>query len=61
MPGETVEVPVAVSPRQWRHWDVEEHGWALEPGEFELSSGPHVGDLRVHCTVQIEASEMVAS
>ena len=60
-PGETVNVAVPVSRRQWRHWDVEEHGWDLEPGEFELSSGPHVGDLRVRCTVQIEASEMVTS
>ncbi|WP_369252746.1 glycoside hydrolase family 3 C-terminal domain-containing protein [Geodermatophilus amargosae] len=52
-PGESIEVPVAVHPRALRHWDVEAHRWAVEPGDLVLATGPHAGDLPVTETVRL--------
>jgi beta-glucosidase len=52
-PGETVEVPVAVSARTLRHWDTDACAWAVEPGDVVLSTGPHAGDLRASATVEL--------
>jgi beta-glucosidase len=48
-PGEVVEVPVEISERALRHWDGA--GWAVEPGEFTLASGPSAGELPVSTAV----------
>jgi beta-glucosidase len=50
-PGQVVDVPVAVSPRQLRHWDVDAHGWAIESGKLTLSVGGSAGDLLASTTV----------
>ena len=47
-PGEAVEVPVEISPRVLRHWD---GGWAVEPGELTLATGPSAGRLVASTTV----------
>jgi beta-glucosidase len=52
-PGEVVEVPVAIGPRALRHWDVDQGGWAVEPGDVVLSTGPHAGDQPVRTTVSL--------
>jgi beta-glucosidase len=52
-PGETVDVPVRVASRTLRHWTPE--GWAVEPGDVVLASGPHAGDLPVATTVAVTA------
>jgi beta-glucosidase len=49
--GQTVEVPVALSPDAVRHWD---GGWVVEPGELVLSTGPSAGDQRCSTSVSIE-------
>jgi beta-glucosidase len=38
-PGEEVTATVVVPARAFRHWDVEAHRWAVEPGEFRLEIG----------------------
>jgi beta-glucosidase len=48
--GETVDVPVQIAARTLRHWTTA--GWAVEPGEFVLSSGPSAGDLHVSTTFE---------
>ena len=50
-PGESVEVPVDLSHRVLRHWDVDAGGWALEAGTVLLSTGPHAGATRATATV----------
>jgi beta-glucosidase len=50
-PGETVEVPVAVSVRTLRHWDTARGAWAVEAGDVVLSVGASAGDLRATATV----------
>ena len=60
-PGEIVEVPVVVSPRQLRHWDADAHAWAVEPGALELFSGPHAGSPVVSCSVDLCVPALVES
>jgi beta-glucosidase len=43
-PGEEVDVEIAISERALARW---EDGWVVEPGEYELSAGRSVADLRV--------------
>jgi len=43
-PGEQVEVEIALSERAFARWD---GGWVTEPGEYVLSAGRSVADLRV--------------
>jgi beta-glucosidase len=45
-PGEVVQVPVRIDRRTLRHWDADAHGWAVEPGEVVLSTGPSAGVVR---------------
>jgi beta-glucosidase len=52
-PGETVDVPVRVEGRTLRHWTPE--GWAVEPGDVVLSSGPSAGDQHVSTSVAVSA------
>ena len=47
-PGEQVEVEIAVPERALARWD---GGWVVEPGEYELSAGRSVTDLRVSTTI----------
>jgi beta-glucosidase len=47
-PGEQLDVDVAISERALARWD---GGWVIEPGEYELSAGRSVADLRVRTTV----------
>jgi beta-glucosidase len=53
-PGETVEVPVGIAARTLRHWTT--GGWAVEPGELVLSTGPHAGDQPLTTAVRIEGA-----
>jgi beta-glucosidase len=47
-PGEQVDVEIAVPERALARWD---GGWVVEPGEYELSAGRSVADLRVSATI----------
>jgi beta-glucosidase len=50
-PGDVVDVPVGIHARALRHWDVENHDWAVEPGQVTLSVGSSAGNLLVSTTV----------
>jgi beta-glucosidase len=50
-PGETVDVPVEIAHRTLRHWTTD--GWAVEPGELVLSTGPSAGEQPLSTTVTI--------
>jgi beta-glucosidase len=48
-PGEQVDVDVAVGDRALARWD---GGWVVAPGDYELSAGRSVADLRVSTTIR---------
>ncbi|MGY1808633.1 beta-glucosidase [Blastococcus sp. SYSU D00669] len=52
--GETVDVPVAIDPRTLRHRTGD--GWAVEPGELVLATGPSAGELPIATTILIEGA-----
>jgi beta-glucosidase len=52
--GEAVEVPVDVAVRTLRHWT--DDGWAVEPGELVLATGPSAGELHASASVTIEGA-----
>lgn len=43
-PGEARRVEIPIPARAFEHWDVETHGWAVEPGEFVVEVGPSVAE-----------------
>jgi beta-glucosidase len=47
-PGEQLDVEIAISERALARWD---DGWAVHPGEYVLSAGRSVEDLRVSATI----------
>ena len=49
--GETIDVDVAIDRWALRHWDVDSHAWALEPGRFQVSIGRSVDDLRLRASI----------
>ncbi|WP_426592118.1 beta-glucosidase [Cellulomonas sp. McL0617] len=44
-PGESVTVGIGLPCRALAHWDVDTHGWTVEPGTFTLEVGPSSADL----------------
>ena len=51
--GHEVEVDVTVDRWALRHWDIGAHEWATEPGQFQVSIGRSVADLRLSATVRV--------
>ena len=47
-PGEQADVEIAISERAFARWD---GGWVTEPGEYTLSAGRSVADLRASATI----------
>jgi beta-glucosidase len=55
-PGQAVTGEATVSARSLAHWDVESHGWTIEPGTFRLSAGRSSGDLRQSTEIAMPTS-----
>jgi len=51
-PGETAAVPLVLDQRAFAFWDVDTHGWVVEPGAFDLHLGS--SSRAIHRTVRIE-------
>lgn len=52
-PGATMEVPIALARRHFSVWDVERHGWRVEPGRFEVEVGHSSRDIRLRETIEL--------
>ncbi len=52
-PGERANATIVVPPRAFEHWSVEDGGWALEPGTFELAAGSSSAVLAVSTRVTL--------
>jgi beta-glucosidase len=52
--GVTARVEVEVPARTFAHWDAATHGWAHEPGDFELRIGFSSADLPVAASIRVD-------
>jgi beta-glucosidase len=50
-PGETRAVEIDLPRRAFAFWDVTQHGWMVEPGEFEIRVGS--SSRRIHRTATV--------
>jgi beta-glucosidase len=52
-PGETATITLALDARAFSFWDIGRHGWALEPGEFEVRIGSSSRNIRTTGTIRL--------
>ncbi|HLG88555.1 MAG TPA: glycoside hydrolase family 3 C-terminal domain-containing protein [Alphaproteobacteria bacterium] len=55
-PGETKEIKLSLSPRDFSYYDVHSHGWVEEPGAYDLFVGASSEDIRLRKVIQVEAT-----
>lgn len=55
-PGEEKEVQLALGRRAFAFWDVDTHGWRVEPGTFTILVGASSRDLRLSTQVRVDAA-----
>ncbi len=53
--GETGTAVFELSSRDFAYWDVNQHGWRVEAGEYELRASASSRDVRLKTSVQVEA------
>ncbi len=53
-PGETRHVSIELRPDSFAHWDIEDHGWQVEPGMYEIRVGSTSEDIWLTGTLMIE-------
>ncbi len=56
-PGEEVRVPVRLGRDAFTHWDVAEHDWAVEPGEFLLVAARSAGRPGVQARIDVRSGD----
>ncbi len=44
-PGETQSIALELRPDSFAHWDIEDHGWQIEPGAYEIRVGSTSEDI----------------
>ena len=59
--GESAEVVFELDERSFAFWDVETHGWNVEPGEFRVLLGASSTDIRFEGSVVIPGTEPPAA
>ncbi|HUA72589.1 MAG TPA: glycoside hydrolase family 3 C-terminal domain-containing protein [Solirubrobacteraceae bacterium] len=52
-PGERASGSIIVPPRGFEHWSVEDGGWVLEPGTFDLSAGASSAALPLSARITV--------
>ena len=50
-PGETVRLRIALPPRVFAHWSVEDHAWRTEPGVFDVHVGSSAAALPLNAGI----------
>jgi beta-glucosidase len=53
-PGETRRVELELPPRGFAFWDVVDHDWRVNPGEFELLAGSSSRDIRARQRIVLQ-------
>ena len=54
-PGETVTARIALPPRVFAHWSVDDHAWQTEPGTFRVHVGSSAAVLTLNAEIRAEA------
>ena len=52
-PGESATLTLTLGARDFSYWNVEQHDWVVEPGDFELRIGPSSRDIRRNIPITI--------
>ena len=52
-PGESQAVTLDLDRRAFAVWDRQQHGWAVEPGRFEIRVGSSSRDIRVRARLEV--------
>ena len=52
-PGESATLTLTLDARDFAYWNVEQHDWVVEPGDFELRIGPSSRDIRRNIPITI--------
>lgn len=55
-PGESRTVTVPLGDAAFRHWDVATGAWQVEEGTWSVLVGPHVDDLPLRATVELDGT-----
>ncbi|MET3975877.1 glycoside hydrolase family 3 C-terminal domain-containing protein [Cellulosimicrobium sp. BE325] len=55
-PGESRTVTVPLGDAAFRHWDVATGAWQVEEGAWSVLVGPHVDDLPLRATVELDGT-----
>jgi beta-glucosidase len=59
-PGGTKRVNVVLNSRAFAYFDVPAHAWRVDPGEFTISVGRSVDDIKLHGEIVLSASAAAA-
>jgi beta-glucosidase len=59
-PGGTQRVNVVLNNRAFAYFDVSAHAWRVDPGEFTISVGRSVDDIKLHGEIHLSATEAAA-
>jgi len=60
-PRETHRIKVLLNSRAFAYFDTNSHAWHIDPGEFMISVGRSVDDIRLKRTVSLTISEATAA
>jgi beta-glucosidase len=52
-PGEAATITLDLDARAFSFWDIGRHGWALEPGEFEVRIGSSSRTIHTTGTIRL--------
>jgi beta-glucosidase len=53
-PGESREVTIALTPRDFAYWDIGRHDWTVAPGEYELLIGGASDQIALRTEVTLQ-------
>lgn len=53
-PGESREVTIGLTPRDFAYWDVTQHGWRVDPGKYDILVGSASDAIAASTTITIE-------
>ncbi len=52
-PGQSETVTLDLDARDFAYWNVDQHDWVVEPGDFELRIGPSSRDIQRNIPITI--------
>jgi beta-glucosidase len=53
-PGETAQVEINLSAKDFSYWDINKKAWYAEPGEFKIMAGASSDDIKETSTIILD-------